>query len=331
MPPLYPLQFAPLLKRYLWGGRRLGTVLGKPIGGESDYAESWEICDHGSDQSRVTQGPLAGQTLGQLVQSQGDALLGKHAGCPKFPLLFKYIDAHDRLSVQVHPNDRQSAQLPCPDSGKTEAWVVLQAMPGSMVYAGLKRGIDRPAFQRGLARGTCELCLHRIEPRAGDCLFLPAGVVHAIGAGLLIAEIQQSSNTTFRLFDFNRTGPSGAPRELHVQAALEVIDFDYGPVQPQVPQATGRAGGERLVACDKFVLDRWTIDAATPLGGDDQCHIVSVLSGEIIVDHPFCPDPMTAGATVLLPASVGSVLLKPARRSVVLDAYLGARPHANGS
>ena len=154
-PPLYPLRFEPLLKRYLWGGRRLETELGKSLGAGNDYAESWELVDRPQDQSRVSAGPLRGTTLGDLVRERGAELLGRHDPQPRFPLLIKFLDARQTLSVQVHPDDAQAAVLVSPDLGKTEAWVVLAAEPGSLIYAGLKRGFDRPAFERELRRGTC--------------------------------------------------------------------------------------------------------------------------------------------------------------------------------
>jgi mannose-6-phosphate isomerase len=322
MPPLYPLRFHPILRRYLWGGRGLGTELGKPIGEGDDYAESWEVCDRGTDQSVVATGPLAGTTLGELVKTRGAELLGRHAGHGRFPLLFKFLDAQKTLSVQVHPDDARALRLDPPDLGKTEAWVILKAAPGSLIYAGLKRGFDRHALAREAARGTCDLCLHRFEPRAGDCVFLPAGVVHAIGAGLLVAEIQQSSDTTYRLFDFNRLGPDGRPRELHVEAALEAIDYQYGPAQPQTPQPTDRPHVERLVACDKFTLDRWRIDAPCEIGGDGRCHLLAVIGGQVRVAGDPDGALLSTGATILLPAALGAVLLTPAVPSVLLDAYL---------
>ena len=148
MPSLYPLKFRPLLKRYLWGGRRLGTVLGKPLGDGNDYAESWEVADHDADQSIVANGHLAGTTLGQLVRERGDELLGRHAPQSRFPLLFKYLDCQRDLSVQVHPDDAAAARLDPPDLGKTEAWLILDAQPGSRVYAGLRFGFDRAALAR---------------------------------------------------------------------------------------------------------------------------------------------------------------------------------------
>lgn len=322
MTPFYPLRFQPILRRYLWGGRRLGEVLGKPLGEGDDYAESWEVCDRGADQSVVAEGPLAGRTLHQLVVERGGELLGRHAPQPSFPLLFKFLDAQKTLSVQVHPDDERAARLTPADLGKTEAWVVLAAEPGSLIYAGLKRGFDRHALEREVARGTCELCLHRFEPRVGDCVFLPSGVVHAIGAGLLVAEIQQASDTTYRLFDFNRLGPDGKPRALHVEQALEAIDFARGPVEPQRAQPTDRPHVSRLVACDKFVLDRWDLDAPQTVGGHDRCHLVAVVSGQVVVEHEPRHESLALGSTVLLPAVLGPTRLEPIGRATVLDIYL---------
>jgi mannose-6-phosphate isomerase len=319
---LYPLRFEPLLRRYLWGGRRLATELGKPLGEGADYAESWEICDRGSDQTVVAYGPLQGVPLGELAASRPAELYGKDPPAGRFPLLLKFLDAQQTLSVQVHPNDRLAARLAPPDLGKTEAWVILAAAPGSRVYAGLKRGFDRAALARELSRGTVELCLHQFEPRPGDCLFLPAGAVHALGAGLLVAEIQQSSDTTYRLFDWNRLGPDGRPRALHVEQALEAIDWSLGPIEPQRPQPTERSYVWRLVACDKFVLDRWRLEAQAPLGGDGRFHLLAVLEGAVDVEADPSGRPLVKGQTVLLPAGVGEVQLVPRPTAELLDAYL---------
>ncbi len=321
--PLYPLRFEPILKRYLWGGRRLGTELGKPLGEGSDYAESWELVDRRDDESRVAAGPLQGTTLGQLVRERGAELLGQHHPQPRFPLLIKFLDARQTLSVQVHPNDAQAARLTQPDLGKTEAWVVLAAEPGSLIFAGLKRSFDRPAFERELHRGTAELCLHRFEPRPGDCMFLPAGTVHALGAGLLVAEIQQSSDTTYRLHDWNRVGPDGQPRPLHVEQALAVIDFERGPIDPVQPAPTEQPDVSRLVACDKFVLDRWELTGPRMAGESDRCHILVVLSGAVNVTDDPSRQPLKRGETLLLPAALGPTAIEPAETgAVLLDAYL---------
>jgi mannose-6-phosphate isomerase len=318
----HPLRFEPIFRRYLWGGRRLGTHLGKRIGPEDDYAESWEIVDHGDDQSVVSAGPLAGRSLHFLVESLGAELLGRHAPQPQFPLLFKFLDCCRDLSLQVHPNDDQARRQTPPDLGKTEAWVFLDAQPGSVAYAGIKRGFDRPSVEREISRSTLPLCLHKVEAKAGDCLFIPAGVVHALGSGFLVAEIQQASDTTFRLDDWGRLGPDGKPRELHVKQGLDVTDFDAGPIHPQVPQPTDRPHVERLVACDKFVLDRWRFSEPTPLAADDRFHIVAVLEGAVDLEGDPTGEPLRRGQTALIPAACTARMLTPRVPSVLLDIYL---------
>jgi mannose-6-phosphate isomerase len=323
MANLYPLCFEPIFRRYLWGGRRLQSLLGKPIGEGDDYAESWEFVDHGADQSVVAKGPLQGVTLHDLVVQHGGELFGQHEPPEQFPLLFKFLDAHRNLSVQVHPDDAQAARLDPPDLGKTEAWVVLHADPGSLIYAGLRPGVDRSVLEQRIAAGETESCLHRFEPKAGDCVFIPAGTVHALGAGLVVAEIQQASDTTLRLFDWNRVGPDGRPRPLHVEAALEVIDFQRGPVTPQVPETTSLPHVERLVACDKFILDRWHIQTGEQMvGGDGRLHVVVVVQGVIDLQGGSASQPLVKGQTILLPAATGPCSVRPHGVVVLLDIYL---------
>jgi mannose-6-phosphate isomerase len=320
--PLYPFRFVPILRRYLWGGRRLESMLGKRLGEGNDYAESWELVDRGADQSVVAAGPLAGTTLGELVRQRGPELLGRHDPQPRFPLLFKFLDAAQPLSVQVHPDDARAARLDPPDLGKAEAWVVLAAEPGSVLYAGLKQGTDRRLLQRELARGTCELVLKRIVPAVGDCVFLPAGVPHAIGAGLVIAELQQSSDTTWRLFDWDRLGPDGRPRTLHVEEALEAIDFERATAAARPPAATDRPHVQRLAACDQFVLDRHRVHGRQTVGGDDRCHFLAVVGGSVAVEGDRQDGLLAVGGTVLVPACCGTVMLEAEGESTVLDAYL---------
>jgi mannose-6-phosphate isomerase len=322
MPPLYPLRFRPFFRRYLWGNRRLQAVLGKAIGPGDDYAESWEVCDHGPDQSLIDDGPLDGTPLGQLVRERGRELLGRHAPQAQFPLLVKFLDAAKPLSVQVHPNDDQAARQSPPDLGKTEAWVVLAAEPGSTIYAGLRPGVERQELAGAIRAGTCERLLHHFQPRPGDCVFLPAGTVHALGQGLVVYEVQQSSDTTFRLYDWNRLGPDGKPRALHVEQGLAVVDFHRGPVHPQVPKATDRPWVSRLVECDKFVLDRWEFGGRKPIGGDGRCHILCVLEGAVRIEGDPLDKPVARGGTVLLPAMLGATTIVPQGRTVLLHAYL---------
>jgi mannose-6-phosphate isomerase len=318
----YPLQFVPIFRRYLWGGRRLGSMLGKKIGEGDDYAESWEIVDHGDDQSVVSAGPLKGTTLNEIVTKYSPELLGRHAGGDQFPLLFKFLDCNRTLSVQVHPDDEQGAKLDPPDLGKTEAWVVLAAEPSSKIYAGLKPEVTREKLAAAIEAGNCETCLHEFEPKVGDCVFIKAGTVHALGAGLVIAEIQQASDTTFRLFDWNRVDAQGKARPLHIAESLAVTDYTRGPVDSQVPAKTDEPNRERLVDCDKFVLDRISVAKPQVVGGDDRFHLLVPLAGAITVEGDAVREPLKFGQTCFVPAAAGQVKIAPVGETVVLDIYL---------
>lgn len=319
--PLRPLVFHPILRRYVWGGRRLST-LGKRLGPEADYAESWEICDRGDDQSVVADGPCAGTTLGELVCSRGPELLGRHHPQSRFPLLIKFLDTQQPLSVQVHPNDEQAARRNPPDLGKTEAWVVLDAQPGSFLLAGLKRGFDRASFALELHRGTAELCLERIEPRPGDSFFAPAGMVHALGPGLLVAEIQQSSDVTYRLWDWNRVDAMGQPRTLHIEQGLAAMDDRLPHCTAVVPQSTGNAECERLIACDKFVIDRWKLTRPHATTGDERCHVFMVLEGSVRFVADGHSQVLRRGGTALIPACVSACDWIPEEPAALLDVYM---------
>lgn len=328
MTPLYPLVFQPLFKRYLWGGRRLGEVLNKPIDDGNDYAESWEIADHHQGQSIVAKGPLAGVSLHELVERRGLELLGQHAPQRRFPLIFKYLDCQRDLSVQVHPDDAAAARLDPPDLGKTEAWLVLMADPGSRIYAGLKSGCDRVQLERALTGGEVEACLHSFEAQAGQCVFIPAGTVHALGAGMVVAEIQQASDTTYRLFDWNRVGPDGKPRQLHLAESLAAIDYSATDVAPRSPATTERPQVQRLAACDKFVLDRCNVSGQALVGGDDRFHIVSILEGSLRL--PGVPGgSLGRGETALIPAACGAISVESTSPATFLDMYLPDLPAAH--
>ena len=300
----------------------MGTRLGKPLGPESDYAESWELVDHGADQSRVCSGPWAGRTLNELVREEGTPLLGAQARLEQFPLLVKFLDANDRLSVQVHPNDQQAAAAIPGERGKTEAWIILEAEPQACVFAGLKPGIDRAALARAVENGAVEDCLHRLEVKPGDCIFIPAGTVHALGEGVLLAEVQQSSDITYRLHDWNRVGPDGRPRPLHIEASLACTDFARGPVRPQVPQELppwGPIARERLVAADYFTLDRLRGTGTAPLPAAPHCRIWIVVAGEIRWGTG-AGERAGLGSTLLWPAATRPVDLDWSPGSVVIEA-----------
>ena len=330
MDSLCPLRFEPLFRQYIWGGRRLGELLQKAIGAGDDYAESWEIVDHEDDQSVVTNGPLAGKSLRQLIAEIGGELLGQSVldriagdNVPiklrdRFPLLLKFLDANQHLSVQVHPNDRFGATLSPPDLGKTEAWYVLHALPESKIYAGLKTGITEADFRTAVAEGQTEQTLHSFQPRTGDCIFIPAGTMHAIGAGLLIAEIQQASNTTFRVYDWGRVDSDGQPRPLHIEQAIEVTDFSRGPVDPALPRESKESAWSELVSCDKFVMNKAVLDRPTKVCGDGRFHILAVIGGELEIEFDPANSRLQVGQTVLLPSSLPAVELRPGDEGVEL-------------
>jgi mannose-6-phosphate isomerase len=306
---LPPLTFIPVYRRYLWGGRRFATTLGRDLPPGTDFAESWECVDHGADQSVVAAGPLAGTTLGGLVRERAADLLGRQTPRPAFPLLFKFLDAQRDLSVQVHPDDARAARLTPPDLGKTEAWYVVDAAAGSRIYAGLREGVGKSELEAAIRSGRCAEVLHAFEPRVGDCVFIPAGTVHAIGAGLLVAEIQQASDVTYRLFDWNRTGSDGRPRPLHIEAGLDAVTR-FGPVSPVTPAVTDDPAVRRLVSCEYFSLDDVVPNGHWQVGGDDACHLLAVLAGEVTLDAAWGLPPLRRGSCVLLPASLPSQRLQ---------------------
>ena len=320
------LEFKPILKRRRWGGRRLGTVLGKPIGDADDYAESWDIADHNQDQSVVLNGSDQGETLNELVRSKKVEMLGIHAGREPFPLLVKFLDAHDRLSVQVHPNDEQAREFQPQESGKTEAWIILKADPHSVIYAGLKPEVTRETLEAHLKAGTVESCLHCFQVSPGDCVFIPAGTVHAIGEGILLAEIQQSSDLTFRLFDWGRLGSDGNPREVHIEESLQCIDFDRGPVEPVVPHVVSTSGSdvEELVRCDYFVIRRHRTGNPFSIVHDNRFHILMMLQGNAALICGNHRKHVSMGSTVLMPADASDVRVVPESEIILLETFL---PH----
>ena len=237
-------------------------------------------------------------------------------------MLLKYLDCNRDLSIQVHPDDRRAAKLTPPDLGKTEAWYIIDAEPGAKLYAGLKAGVDRPALAAAIADGRILDCLHSLEPEPGACIFVPAGAVHALGHGLLVAEIQQASDTTYRLDDWGRVGPDGKPRALHVEAGLEATDYDLGPIAPQSPVAD--ADGEWLVKCDKFNLIRHRLKAeSVEIGGDGRFHILTIVAGEAeICEAGSPPAAARLGQSFLAPAASSPVRVTAGGDAVVLQACL---------
>ena len=325
-PTQYPLlKFLPVLKRIRWGGRRLQTVLEKNLGEGNDFAESWEVSCHPDGLSVVDGGPFDGRTLESLVKRDAESILGANCRGDEFPLLIKLLDANDRLSVQVHPNDQQAAQFPPGENGKTEAWVILDVRPESRLYVGLKTGVDRSRLKQALDDETVAECLHTYTVSAGDCVFIPAGTVHAIGEGVLLAEVQQSSNLTFRLFDWGRFGTDGQPRPLHIEQALACIDFDRGPVDPVVPAmiADENPRTELLVNCPFFEMRRHTSASEFAIRTHGSFHVLLVLDGEATFSVENDHVTLRTGETLLTPACHPSVEIAPGNDAVVvLDAFV---------
>ena len=325
---LYPLLFRPVLKDYLWGGRNLATKLGRALPAEGVIAESWEIAAHEDGASVVENGPYTGQTLAQVHATLGIDLIGANNAWAqargKFPLLVKLLDAHSPLSVQVHPDDAYALDHEGNELGKTEMWVVLHAEAGAELIVGVKAGTTPDAFRRAIEANWLEPYLHRMPVRAGDHVCVPAGTLHAIMGGLLIAEIQQNSNTTYRVYDWGRVGADGKARPLHVDKALDVIDF--GRVEPQiVPPAllADEAGVRRELLCRNryFTTERVTLAAGAEWRGacnGDSLEIWGVLEGRVTVNELA----LAAVRFCLLPAALGPYTVHANTPATLLRTYV---------
>ncbi|MGE3803511.1 MAG: type I phosphomannose isomerase catalytic subunit [Gemmataceae bacterium] len=280
-----PLCFESFLRPMVWGGRRLAHTLGKTLPTSESYGEAWEISDHELHRSVVASGPWAGRDLRELMKEERQPLLGPAADrFQQFPWLIKFLDARDWLSVQVHPDDQAVKQLWPGEGGKTEVWFVLAAAPGSRIYAGLQPGVDADKLRAALKNGTIVDCLHSFSPTAGDCIFLPAGTVHAVGGGVLLAEVQQTSDATFRLFDWNRVDAQGKSRQLHVEQALSCIDWNRGKVFPiQISRFAARnqeSHRQPLVGCRYFELEYVQTTEPLALGGKNRLQAAIVIGGK---------------------------------------------------
>jgi mannose-6-phosphate isomerase len=328
--PLYPLLFAPILQYRLWGGQRLAELLSVPPGVDGPIGEAWLLSDRPDHQSRVVAGPLAGQTLGALLEEYPEQMLGELAGrFRRFPVLLKFLDAHELLSVQVHPSDEQAEHLPAGETGKTEAWVVLEAGPESRIYAGLRPGTTPADLRTTLATGAIAGQLVGFTPKPGDGLFLPAGTVHSLGGDLVVLEVQENSDVTFRLHDWNRVDPAtGRPRALQVDQALACIDFDQGvltPVRPLV-EADAPARRERLFDCGQFRL--WRIQGELPftVGAAGLPRVLVGIAGSGEVLHGGASHPIGFGEVMLLPAMVGECTVRPRGLLSVVEVALPEVP-----
>jgi len=301
-----PLSFRPLFMERVWGGDRLAKMPGKgaPVG--VPIGESWELVDREHEQSVVARGPHAGVTLHELWTKFRTEIFGAGVpDAPRFPLLAKILDAQDTLSVQVHPPAHLAAELR--GEPKTEMWYLLDATKDAALYAGFRHGTTRADFERALADGCAAELLHRIPVLPDDAMFIPSGRCHAIDAGCLIVEIQQNSDTTYRVFDWNRTGLDGKPRALHIAESLASIDFtDH---EPSLAQPVG----ETIVSCPLFKVERWTLTAPRADTSTDGV-IFTVLTGSVAcAGENFSP-----GEFFILPAAARDRTLTPAAQDTSL-------------
>ena len=304
---LYPITFEPRFKERIWGGRRLAEKYGKALPSGTPIGESWEISDRHGDESVIANGPLAGRTIRWLMQQHGSEVLGaaSPAADGRFPLLCKILDAREKLSLQVHPPAARAATLG--GEPKTEMWYVADADPGAELFVGLRQGVTRDEFEGKVRTGAVAECFHRIAVGDGDTMFLPSGRVHAIGAGLVIFEIQQNSDTTYRVFDWNRVGLDGKPRELHVDQSLASIDFgDFEPNLANEPWHTrGSVRWRPLVRHPLFTVDEMRVSEVRELPlRPGRLRVVAVVSGAVQARGVGGSVKVQAGGFVVLPASL---------------------------
>lgn len=309
---LYPFRFTPVYKDYLWGGDKIIRLYHR---GEQPgvYAESWEVSDRTDGMSVVRNGPMSGRTLHELVQTLGADLLGRRARAPVFPLLIKLIDSRERLSVQVHPDDDTARRFG--GEAKTEMWYVLDAEPGAGVFAGFKPGVGEKQLNDALRTKRFKEILTSVPVAKGDALFVPGGRVHAIDAGCLLLEVQQNSNTTYRIYDWDRVGADGRPRPLHLREAMRVIRWDDTAHAKVAPRRIEQAEwGERweVLRSQYFFVQRISLSGLMPCGGDGKTfQVLFVASGAVRIGWDESEEAMSAGTSCLVPAALREYTIEP--------------------
>ncbi len=310
-----PLLLQPIYKEYIWGGDRLIHEFRRRLN-PGIYAESWEIADHPDGRTRLINGPDAGATLATAIARRGPALLGRGRASATFPLLVKIIDARETLSVQVHPDDESAARFG--GEAKSEMWYVLSATPDAHIYSGFKPGVTPADFAQARAAGTIPSLLQRFPARPGMVFHTPGGRIHAIGAGCLLLEVQQDANTTYRLYDWDRCDKNGQPRPLHIEQALQVINWNLtaSPVAPIQPEEI-RSPGHRarlLLAAPHFHVEEWTVTGPAHATLDGASFLILFAThGDTRIKTQGQPAMIIPhGTTCLLPAALESFTLQPA-------------------
>jgi mannose-6-phosphate isomerase len=301
-----PLTFEPIFMERIWGGRRLESEFGKKLPAEKQIGESWEIVDRPEAQSVVANGPLKGKALHEIWTTQRKEVFGELPESHRFPLLVKLLDAKERLSLQVHPPEKVATKLG--GEPKTEFWYVAAAQPDAKLFVGLREAMTRAQFEEALRSATVAEHVHAIRVKSGDAMFLPAGRLHAVGAGNILVEIQQNSDTTYRVFDWNRAGKNDKGRQLHIEQALQCIDFnDVAPglIEPR---------GEVLVNHKLFEVRKWILDRPRQIAPRGHFAIVCCLAGSL-----QCADvDLVPGEFFLIPAGLRNRELRPLRSETSL-------------
>ena len=298
-----PIRLIPTLKDYLWGGTKLIEEYGKKTELEK-AAESWELSTHPDGESIVASGIYKGLKLSEYIERNGRECLGTNAARFEFfPVLIKLIDAKDSLSIQVHPDDEYALRVEG-EYGKTEMWYIVDCEPGAYLYYGLNRTVTKDEFRERIENNTLTEILNKVPVHKGDVFFIPAGTVHAICAGILICEIQQNSNTTYRVYDYDRRGKDGKPRELHVEKALEVSNMYPAPAQKKL-------GGNKLAECKYFTVEKLSCKGVLDIRlGEDSFRSLTVLEGEGTLEHDGDQYSLKKGESLFIPAQAGCVSLK---------------------
>jgi mannose-6-phosphate isomerase len=322
---LYPLKFEPIYQYRIWGGRRLENWLSKPLPPKDPIGEAWILSDRDDHPSLVMDGPLKGQAIKQLLAGSADELMGKYADdYQRFPLLLKFLDAQQVLSVQVHPSDDLKEYIPKGESGKTEAWVVLQTGLKGLIYAGLKPGTTKESIQKDLAAHKVANDLASFSPKAGDAVLIKAGTVHTL-ADLVVFEVQENSDVTYRLYDWDRVDEkTGKPRDLQVKEAIACIDFtktNIFPVEPVIEDEQ-TVLKEKLLDCDHFRVWRLTCKSVNTVGLKDAPTVLVGIEGDSEIKTKTNTYTLTKGEVMMLPASVGRCKLVTKNGSVILEVAL---------
>jgi mannose-6-phosphate isomerase len=327
--PLYPLRFRPIYQYRLWGGRRLADLLSAPLPGDGPIGEAWLLSDRDDHPSVVADGPLKELTLGQVIEQSAEPLLGKWAGrYQRFPLLLKFLDVSKALSVQVHPSDANAQLIPAGETGKTEAWVVLEADAESRIYAGLKPGATPAKLRRAISSGTLADCLSSFVPKAGDAVLIPAGTVHSLN-GVVVFEVQQNSDVTFRLFDWNHVdAKTGKHRPVQIDKAMACIDYAQGVVLPVAPavESLKPTLRERLFHGEHFGVTRVSGKAPFTVGAGETPRVLVGLAGDGQIVHEGVTYSFGKGDVMLLPAVVGACLCRAPGGMTLLEISLPEDP-----